>query len=601
MNDLILKFKTQKTQRFNPQFLKLEFKKVYKNGIERPLCVICGDILSVESMKPKRLREHLEGRHKEFLRYTEEMFQETAERFRLHGALDKFNFKPISKAASKASYQMAELLAQECRPHTDGVNLIKKGSATMAMTICGEEVSTKFNEAPLRNKTMKRRISDMSIDIEDQAVQDLRESAQPFSRQLDESTDEASCCQLLAYVRYVKEVDIKEEFLFCSPMKSSEDILGVINSYFIRQTLDWSKVGSVCTEGAPVMVGKNSGFAALVLHRHALAVKMLPKNLKDVMGIVISTVNYIRSRALQHRLFQQLCEEMGAEYTHLLYYTEVRWLSRGHVIGRVLSLKDQMALFYSERDIGLASAFEDSTFTVRLTSLSDIFSELNRLNRNLQGSGITIVEAGECINAMKEKIENWLEDLSEGVFFNFPKLSEILVENNTEDPLKNTVKEDVTEHLKILLNKLKGYFSDVSVKPWISDNFSSTIKKMKAKDNIICEYRISKSSKYIHVTETLCGGALFCTRRGFGHSLSGLPWLRCPKRSNIRFTSFSSGSSTYPLAPNPPSLADEFSDVYNSLEATISCDEIKCLNYSSQHLFRPFTFLTIQLTLHGIK
>ena len=128
------------------------------------------------------------------------MFQEKTERFHLHGALAKFNFKPISKAASKALCQMAELLAQECRPHTDGVNLIKKGSVTMAMTIRGEEVSKKFNEVPLSNKTMKRRISDMSIDIEDQVVQDLRESAQPFSLQLDESTDEASCCQLLAYV-----------------------------------------------------------------------------------------------------------------------------------------------------------------------------------------------------------------------------------------------------------------------------------------------------------------------------------------------------------------------------------------------------------------
>ena len=78
---------------------------------------------------------------------------------------------------------------------------------------------------------------------------------------------------------------------------------------------------------------------------------------------------------------------------------------------------------------------------------------------------------------MKGKIENSLEGLSEGSFFNFPKLSEILVEKNAEDSLKNTVEEDVKEHLKILLNKPEGYFSDVSVKPWISDPFSSTIKK----------------------------------------------------------------------------------------------------------------------------
>ena len=59
-----------KTRRFNPQFLKLGFKNACKNSIERPLCVICGNLLSAESMKPKRLREHLESWHKDFLYYS---------------------------------------------------------------------------------------------------------------------------------------------------------------------------------------------------------------------------------------------------------------------------------------------------------------------------------------------------------------------------------------------------------------------------------------------------------------------------------------------------------------------------------------------------
>ena len=54
-----------------------------------------------------------------------------------------------------------------------------------------------------------------------------------------------------------------------------------------------------------------------MLHRHALASKTLPDDLKNVMHAVTSAVNFIRSHALKIRLFKQLCKEMGAKYTHL--------------------------------------------------------------------------------------------------------------------------------------------------------------------------------------------------------------------------------------------------------------------------------------------
>ena len=46
-------------------------------------------------------------------------------------------------------------------------------------------------------------------------VNDLKESTYPFSLQLDESTDEANCSQLLVFIRYLKGTTVKEEFLFC--------------------------------------------------------------------------------------------------------------------------------------------------------------------------------------------------------------------------------------------------------------------------------------------------------------------------------------------------------------------------------------------------
>jgi len=101
------------------------------------------------------------------------------------------------------------------------------------------------------------------------------------------------------------------------------------------------------------MLGKSSGFTALIkkeipdiiithcfLHRHSLASKFLPTNLKEVMTTAVKVVNFIKVRALHHRLFKVLCQEMGSEHEVLLYYTEVLWLSRGQVMKHLYELRE---------------------------------------------------------------------------------------------------------------------------------------------------------------------------------------------------------------------------------------------------------------------
>ena len=71
------------------------------------------------------------------------------------------------------------------------------------------------------------------------------------------------------------------------------DVLEMLNNFSANQNFEWKKkIGSLCTDGAPAMLGKTSGFPALVkkeapqvnvthcfLHRYALASKTLPENL----------------------------------------------------------------------------------------------------------------------------------------------------------------------------------------------------------------------------------------------------------------------------------------------------------------------------------
>ena len=50
---------------------------------------------------------------------------------------------------------------------------------------------------------------------------------------------------------------------------------------------------------------------------------------------VIKIINHIKVHALNSCLFVQLCDEMDAEHTRLLFYTDVRWLSKGRSLARV--------------------------------------------------------------------------------------------------------------------------------------------------------------------------------------------------------------------------------------------------------------------------
>ena len=74
----------------------------------------------------------------------------------------------------------------------------------------------------LSNNTVQRRIADMSADILTQVTNEIKTSPLSlFALQVDESTDVANLPQLLVYVRYFNNDNIKEEFLFCNPLETT--------------------------------------------------------------------------------------------------------------------------------------------------------------------------------------------------------------------------------------------------------------------------------------------------------------------------------------------------------------------------------------------
>ncbi|KAI6653052.1 hypothetical protein LOD99_3888 [Oopsacas minuta] len=175
---------------------------------------------------------------------------------------------------------------------------------------------------------------------------------------------------------YIKDGYFKEEFLFCHCLESTtrgEDVFIQVSEYFERRRLSWNNVTACTTDEAPAMLGNRSGFRTQVkavnhgtkhihclIHLYALASKTLPSELKATLDDVINMVNFIKSSALNTRLFRLLCQEFDDEQNMLLFYTEVRWLSRGNMLSRVHFLRKEMAEFFERSERAKSRVFATS-------------------------------------------------------------------------------------------------------------------------------------------------------------------------------------------------------------------------------------------------
>ena len=177
----------------------------------------------------------------------------------------------------------------------------------------GRKPSQTMKQISLSNDTRKSRIHEMSDNIKSKVWSKI-DSSPVSALQLDKSTDISNLLQLLVYVRCVVDERINEEFLFCQPLETTSkavDVFQMLIDFFDKTELSWSKFVEVCTDGAPAMIGANSGLISLVkqknpaiqgtyciIYKEALISKIIHKRLHEHMSVVIKVVNYVKSSAL---------------------------------------------------------------------------------------------------------------------------------------------------------------------------------------------------------------------------------------------------------------------------------------------------------------
>ena len=145
-----------KKQSYKEAFLNFGFTSVTENSVEKPQCVVCSKVLAQESMKPSKLKQHLESRHGELVGKSADYFRRKSELLK-NCRLDSGGmWAKRNKAVLEASYRIAFPIAQAKKLHTIGEELVKPCLIEATTLVLGREKAKKIKEISLSNDTVKK-------------------------------------------------------------------------------------------------------------------------------------------------------------------------------------------------------------------------------------------------------------------------------------------------------------------------------------------------------------------------------------------------------------------------------------------------------------
>ncbi|KAJ4445938.1 hypothetical protein ANN_12624, partial [Periplaneta americana] len=122
------------------------------------------------------------------------------------------------------------------------------------------------------------------------------------------------------------------------------------------------------------------------------------------------SLNLIKANSLRHRQFQEYLHDICCDYDDLTYYSQVRWLSRGHMLHRFYNIRAEVDSFLKGHNIAIPE-ISDSEWSLDLAFLMDLCDHLTRLNRALQGKNRSIVDMADASRSFMGKLKLWLHQL----------------------------------------------------------------------------------------------------------------------------------------------------------------------------------------------
>lgn len=233
-----------------------------------------------------------------------------------------------------------------------------------------------------------------------------------FSLMTDETTDVAVVKEVVIYVRYLdQQRQIRTAFVGTVEACNGEanTIKNILTEFCLDNNLDLEhKFVAFGSDGAPVMIGRHNGVAALlkrvvpwlianhcVCHRLALASAQAAdeisylKEFKAVLGQLYRFYSYSAVRTSGLKEIQDILNDPRLKLTEA---KDVRWLSHEKAVSNlrrclpsvITSLEREASERHDAQALGLATFVRKYKFVATLLMLSDILPPLAALSRALQ-------------------------------------------------------------------------------------------------------------------------------------------------------------------------------------------------------------------------
>ena len=373
-------------------------------------------------------------------------------------------------SATLASFQLAWSIAKSKKPFNTA-EWFKESLLSMAPALFGSmdekgknAVIDCIQNLPLSDDTIPRRISKISEQIFKQTICELQQ-AESWSFAIDSSSDIKDVENLLIYVSYTifdastGRYRTKRCYLVDIHMRgrmTGKDMWTEFQNFVDKVKLDWNKLVNCGTDGCPSMLGEDNGFVAhlskkapwviinhCILHLQALAGKQSLK-LDNVMQEVVAVISAIMSEKLPHRRFQKLLTELEANYPDMIYFTQVRWLSKGKVLSRFLCLIEEIRVFLIEE--GKADKYSyvfESFWICKVQFLADVVRDFNVINMRMQSADSTVPKLVLAIKDLITLIDDRVKEMKKNKFASWKHL-------------KNSTLTDIVSNKKEFLMCLMG-------------------------------------------------------------------------------------------------------------------------------------------------
>lgn len=452
----------------------------------KAVCLICNE--SVAVMKEYNIKRHYDTKHSGKYSALEGHFRSD----KVNELKSKINCQQSlftrankeSENSVRVSYMIAEKIAKRGKPFADG-EFVKECLQSAVDVLCPSQAQA-ISNISLSGVTIARRVEDLATDI----FNKLKSKCKKFefySVAMDESTDATDTAQVAIFIRGVdRDFSIVEELASVVALKGTTrgtDLYSSLTQTLRKCELDFSNISAITTDGAKSMTGEKIGVTTLlksdvkasgnntmmtfhcIIHQENLCKKSF-SNFEHVMTVVVKVVNFIRSKGLNHRQFQQFLSDLEAEHGDVVYYAEVRWLSRGNMLQRLFSLKNEVQEFMESKG-KLIHEFSDENWLRDFAFLVDITGHLNDLNYRLLGKDQLVHNLYDSVKAFETKLILWESQLLNKNTIHFPKLMECVKNSATWNS------NDYVQCISNLKEEFKSRFSDFREKEIFMRMFSS--------------------------------------------------------------------------------------------------------------------------------